>query len=333
MLGAIDVRALVDALAMAVIVTDELGHVQILNRAARQLFGYAPSEAIPSKLEVLLPDLPTPASERDASGFTSRELKARGKEGREFPVRVSIACIARSEPAGFAFTVHPLDEIDQLRARMIQISPLATFGEMASCIAHELNQPLTAIANYAHAGRWLLESKPPDLGEINDSLGEIASQALRAGAILSKLRTLIQKGEISREAVRLDEVIHELQGLILRECRLQSATLKYAVEPGLPLVIADRVQIQQVMLMLVRNAIEALDRQPHDQREISIHSTVRPDRFVEIGISDSGPGISRESHGPKLAIARSIVEAQGGTLGYRPHAPGGVCFFFYFPIA
>jgi two-component system sensor kinase FixL len=328
----LDVQALMDAVTAAVIVVDAHGGVQMLNCAASRLFGYGASEALPSKLEQLLPDVPAPSRECEVSGFASRELNARRMDGCEFPVRVSIARVANSEPAWFAYTVHALDDVDQLQARMMQMSRLATLGEMAAGMTHELNQPLTAIANYAQAGRWLLESKPPDLSEVNDSLGEISSQALRAGAIILRLRGLIQKGEIRREPVRLDEAIHELQGLILMECRLQSAKLKFAVEPGLPHVMVDRIQIQQVVLLLLRNAIEALDGQPRDQREISIHSAVRPEG-VEIAISDSGPSASRERRGPKLAMARSIVEALQGTLGYRPQTPNGACFFFYFPIA
>jgi two-component system, LuxR family, sensor kinase FixL len=343
----IDPHALLDAIAGPVLLLDARGTVQTFNRAAEQLFGYSAAEAIGSNINQFIL---INGADADSSPFwfSGRESQARKKDGAVLSVLATVEHMVNSEPPQFVCSIRPLDDVNQLHARMLHVSRLATMGEMAAGLAHELNQPLTAIANYAQAGKWLLESDPPDLAEINDTLGEITSQALRAGGIIVRLRGLIQRGEMQREQLPLDEVFNDVKGLIATECRLHSVKLHLNVDKQLPLVNADRVQIQQVLLILVRNAIEALASLPREQREIHISSRVRPEGYVELSVCDSGPGVAPEIRnrlfhpfsstkpsnvGMGLATGKAIVEAHDGTLGYRQNLPHGACFYLSVPTA
>jgi two-component system sensor kinase FixL len=344
----IDPLALLDALAAPVLLIDEAGTVQTFNRASEQLLGYSAAEAIGRNINQFILMNGTDAADSSPLRFSGREAQAQKKDGGVFSVLATIERMVNSEPAQFVCSIRTLDDVNQLHARMLHVSRLATMGEMAAGLAHELNQPLTAIANYAQAGKWLLESDPPDLGEINDTLSEITSQAMRAGGIILRLRGLIQRGEMQREQVRLDEVFQDVKGLIATECRLHSVKLHLNVDKQLPLVHADRLQIQQVLLILVRNAIEALESLPRAEREMHIRSTVRPEGYVELTVCDSGPGVAPEIRnrlfhpfsstkpgnvGMGLAIGKAIVEAHDGTLGYRQNLPHGACFYLSIPAA
>jgi two-component system, LuxR family, sensor kinase FixL len=344
----IDPIALLDALAGAVILLDERGTVRAFNRAAEQLFGYSAAEMIGHNIHQLIQS--NDADTRDTGMFriSGRESQARRKDGGVFFVLTTVERLANSEPTQFVCSIQALDDVHQIQSRMLNVSRLATMGEMAAGLAHELNQPLTAIANYAQAGKWLLETDPPNLTEIGETLGEITAQALRAGGIILRLRGLIQRGEMKRETVRLDELFEDVKGLISHECRMHSVKLNVQVDQPLPRVNVDRVQVQQVLLILVRNAIEALESLPREEREVRIRSVNRPDGSVELNVSDSGPGVppaiqdrlfhpfsstKSGSVGMGLAIGRTIVEAHKGALGYRPNMPRGASFFFYFPTA
>lgn len=220
---------------------------------------------------------------------------------------------------------------------LLQLSRLATVGEMAGAISHELNQPLTAIANYAQAGKWLLESKPPELLELADSLHEITAQAMRAAELIKRLRSLIQKGEAQRELTTLDTVINDIKGLTTSEARMHTVKLTFDTHPELPSVDVDRLRIQQVLLNLLRNAFEMQESTPREQRAVNVQTTMQADGNVEVSVSDSGSGIPSKSNNEmfhlRLSISRTIVEAHDGALGYRSKETGGAVFFFTLPAA
>jgi len=242
----------------------------------------------------------------------------------------------------------PPDELWSLLQRLTHVSRLATMGEMAAGIAHELNQPLTAIASYAQACDWLLARGSTDTAEIRDALQQITAQGLRAGEIIRRLRALVRTPDTLREPTGVNELLEELKGLALTDARVHNVRLALDLAPNLHAVVVNRVEIQQVVLNLVRNAIEALEGVPPERRDITLRTAAAPNDEVEISVTDSGPGVDSEivgrlfapfvttkaaGAGLGLAISRSIVEAHKGTLRYRPDGAGGACFVLRLPHA
>lgn len=242
----------------------------------------------------------------------------------------------------------PPDEQWTLLQKLTHVSRLATMGEMAAGIAHELNQPLTAIASYAQACDWLLARGSTDTAEIRDALHQITAQGLRAGEIIRRLRNLARTPDSQRVLTDCNSLVEELRGLALTDARVHNVRLEMNLTAELPQVQVNRIEIQQVVLNLVRNAIEALESVPPERRELILRTGAGPDETVEIAVEDSGPGVDQKivdrlfspflttkpaGAGLGLAISRSIVEAHKGTLRYRPQDAGGACFYLRLPHA
>jgi two-component system, LuxR family, sensor kinase FixL len=238
-------------------------------------------------------------------------------------------------------------EAREARERMMHVSRLATMGEMATGISHELNQPLAAIATYAQAAKRLLAAAPPATEEVSDALEQIAAQALRAGEIIRRLRTLVRRGQTQCEPTHLNTLIEELGTLTRADARLHDIRVTLELAPDLPLVDVDPIQIQQVLLNLVRNAEQALEGCGPREREIVISTRLLPTGELEVRVRDSGPGVAPgileslfqpfattkvEGTGLGLAISRSIIEAHKGKLEYAPESPRGASFAFQLPV-
>jgi two-component system sensor kinase FixL len=225
--------------------------------------------------------------------------------------------------------------------RLLQASRLATIGEMAAGVGHELNQPLTAIANYAQACDRLLSRPAPSMDDIRTAVREIADQAVRAGDILRRVRGLTQSRPIRRERADLNTVVEAIRDLILADARVHRARVQFDLEARLPQVSIDTAQIQHAILNLVRNALEAPAEPGAAARELTLRTALIPDGYAEIAVLDNGPGVlpqaleqmfhpffSTKSAGAGLglAISSTLVRAHGGTLTYRPNTPAGACF-------
>jgi len=234
-----------------------------------------------------------------------------------------------------------------LHGRMLQVSRLATIGEMAAGVAHELNQPLTAIANYAQACERLLGRPDADLESVRGALCEIAAQAVRAGDILHRLRSLARTQSMRREHAEVNAMVEDIRDLILADGRVHRARIQFELAERLPLVSMDTAQIQHVILNLVRNGLEAPAEAGAEERELTLRTSAAPDGDVEIAILDNGVGLSPEATerlfdpffstkpegtGLGLAISNTIVRAHGGSLGYRPNTPRGACFYIRLPV-
>jgi C4-dicarboxylate-specific signal transduction histidine kinase len=231
--------------------------------------------------------------------------------------------------------------------RMNNVARLATMGEMAAGISHELNQPLAAIANYAQACTRLLRAPAPDQAEIGGALVQIAGQALRAGEIIRRIRSLVRNEDVRRESQDINELIREVHTLLATDARVHDGTLALDLAQGLPHVIVDGVQIQQVLMNLVHNAFEA-QGPIHDGSafEVRIATRLSDTNDVEVSVSDLGPGLVDDVEqrifepffttkptgtGLGLAISRSIIKAHDARLGYRANEPRGACFYFVLP--
>lgn len=237
-------------------------------------------------------------------------------------------------------------EVRESRERMMHVARLATMGEMASGISHELNQPLSAITTYAQAASRLLSMPAPELPDVQGALKQIASQALRAGDIIRRLRGFVRTRQTEREIAKINEVIEELGPLTRADARSSDVRVEFSLADDLPLVTMDRIQIQQVVLILLRNAIDVLQGEPPEVREVVIRTGTNGLGDLQITVADSGPGVSPEivqqlfmpfvttkdnGTGLGLAISRSIVEAHRGRLEYRANEPHGAVFVVTLP--
>jgi two-component system sensor kinase FixL len=233
----------------------------------------------------------------------------------------------------------------ELQARMLHVSRLATIGEMAAGIAHELNQPLTAVANYAQACERLLARPPADLEECRQALREITTQAVRASDIMRRLQTLARSQEMNRSSMDLDSLVRPIMGLVNSDARAHGISCSLKLAPELPTVTVDPVQMQHVILNLVRNGIEALES-TKGPRDLVISAARAGVGEVEITVSDTGPGLDQaaadrvfdpffstreNATGLGLPISNTIAKAHGGSLGYRPNTPNGAVFFVRLP--
>jgi len=237
-------------------------------------------------------------------------------------------------------------ELGVLHGRLLRVSRLATIGEITAGVAHELNQPLTAVANYAQACERLLARGGPDPEALREALREITSQAVRAGEILRRLRSLAANFTVKRAWTDVNTAIAEALELTRADSRARGVRLTLELGADVPPAFIDRNQIQHAVVNLVRNAIEAFDGSDREAREVVVRSRRVDEGTLELSVSDNGPGLTPEARkrmfdphfttkesgtGLGLPISHTIVRAHGGELGARPSEAGGACFYVRLP--
>lgn len=238
------------------------------------------------------------------------------------------------------------DEARQMQDRIAHFGRISTMGEMAAGIAHEVNQPLTAIATYAQACQRLIASEEWSREEIAQALEHIGAQALRAGEVIRRLRSFVRNREVRREQVDANRLLEDVLTLAQTDARHHGVRVILEPSPRTLLVQADTVQIQQVVLNLVRNSIDAMLEVPEARREIVLRAQLDSEHDVEFMVADRGMGLDEAriaelfnpffttkpgGTGLGLSISRSIVRAHGGKLWCSPNPGGGACFFFSLP--
>jgi len=281
-----------------------------------------------------------------------RVVVGQRRDGSTFPMELAVGEMQVRDQLFFTGFIRDLTErqqtevrLQELQAELVHMSRLTAMGEMASALAHELNQPLSAIANYMKGSRRLLESSSDQTTSlVRDAMDKAADQALRAGEIIRRLRDFVARGESERRVEDVKKLVEEASALALVGAKDKGVRIRFAFAPRLDFVLADKVQIQQVLLNLIRNAIEAMENEPI--RELVIATSPAQDRMAEIRVSDTGPGIAPEisaqlfqpfvttkSHGMGvgLSISRTIIEAHGGSIVQRPNPGGGTVFSFTLP--
>jgi two-component system, LuxR family, sensor kinase FixL len=238
------------------------------------------------------------------------------------------------------------EETRQAQEKLTHVARLSTMGEMATGLAHEINQPLTAIATYAQAGLRMMNSPGgADPEDLNEAMKQITNQALRAGEVIKRLRAFVKNRATRTETLDLNRLIEDVQVLAESDARVNDMRLTLDLAPTVPPVSADPVQIQQVLLNLIRNAIDALNEAPGAPREIVVRTRNATDA-VEVAVIDRGPGIPAKvadnlfnpffttkatGTGLGLAISRSIIRAHQGKLAHQPTPGGGTTFYFTLP--
>jgi C4-dicarboxylate-specific signal transduction histidine kinase len=233
-----------------------------------------------------------------------------------------------------------------LHGRLLNVSRMATIGEMAAGVAHELNQPLTAIANYAQACDRLLAQPLADPSDVREALRQITAQTARAADIIRRLRTLARSHQVERASVSANALVNELHELIQTDAHVHGVQLSLDLAANLPEVVVDSGQIQQVILNFVRNSLDAFALRPVGKPQLVIRTFLTAHQEVEFAVIDNGPGLSPEAMprlfdpffstkengtGLGLAISHTIARGHGGSVGYRPNQPSGACFYIVLP--
>ena len=354
-------RSILDTVPDAMVVIDKVGRIMSFSKAAERLFGYAESELIGENVSTLMP---SPDRERH-DGYLKRYLDtgekriigigrlvtARRRDGSTFPMELSIGEAQIAAQRVFTGFIRDLTErqeyekrLHNLQDELAHVSRVTAMGTLATSIAHELNQPLTAIANYVEtASAMLADPAPETIAMIREALDECATESIRAGQIVRRLRDYISRGESHRQVVPLARLVTEASALAFVNSGSQS--LEFDVRIGAEdRVLVDRVQIQQVLLNLIRNAMEAM----HQTRfgRLTIVALRREPGFIEVIVSDSGPGLSPEvaerlfepfvttkstGMGVGLSICRTIIEAHEGRIWADGSPMGGTSFHFTLP--
>lgn len=353
------VNSILQTVPDAMIVITEQGVIQSFSSAAERLFGYAADEVIGSNVKRLMPN----PYRVEHDGYLNRYLRtgekriigigrivvAERKDGSTFPIELAVGEMNSAGKRFFTGFIRDLSERQQTEARLqelqselIHISRLSAMGEMASALAHELNQPLSAIANYMMGSRRLLEGQTDDTARmVREAMDKAAEQSLRAGQIIRRLRDFVARGESDKRVESLKKLVEEAGALALVGAKEHGVRVTFRLDPSIDRVIADRVQIQQVILNLIRNAIEAMEGLP--RRELEISTETAADHMVAISVADTGTGLATEvleklfepfvstkaqGMGVGLSISRTIIEAHGGTITAQPNNGGGTVFRF-----
>jgi two-component system sensor kinase FixL len=355
-------KSILETVPDAMIVIDDRGLLQSFSTAAERLFGYAADEVLGKNIRMLMPspyrenhdgylERYYRTGERRIIGI-GRVVVGERKDGSTFPMELSVGEMNSSRKRFFTGFIRDLTErqrtearLQELQTELVHISRLTAMGEMASALAHELNQPLSAIANYMKGSRRLIENRSDeDSIIIRDAMDKAAEQSLRAGQIIRRLRDFVARGESERRIESINKLIEEASALALVGAKEHGVRVRFRIDPVADLVLVDKVQVQQVLLNLIRNAIEAMEEAP--RRELTIGSRAPDNGMVEIEVADSGAGIAPEiaeqlfqpfvttkpyGMGVGLSISRSIIESHGGRILVAANPEGGTIFRFTIP--
>jgi two-component system sensor kinase FixL len=357
-------RAILETSPDGLITIDEDGIIQSFNPAAERMFGYQAIEVIVRNVSCLMPAPYREEHDRYLERFRrtgekriigiGREVLGQRSDGTIFPLELAVGEVmaaGRRLFAGFVKDVSARQQSEQrlqeLQSELVHVARLSAMGEMASALAHELNQPLTAIINYAQTARGVVERRPGERnGGLVSLLKKTVEQADRAGQIIRRLRQFIAKGETDRALEDINAVVEEASALALVGTKGKGIAARRMLGDGLPPVLLDKIQIHQVITNLVRNSVDALEGV--QRREIVISTRQAGQDSIEITVADTGPGLAPEladrlfqpfvttkptGLGIGLSICRSIVDAHGGRLFASDNPGGGMIFHVYLPTA
>ena len=351
-------RSILETIPDAMIVIDEDGLMRDFSHAAERLFGWTPDEVIGKNVRMLMPSPYREAhdgylqryyrtGERRIIGI-GRVVVGERKDGSTFPMELAVGEVPVTEGRFFTGFIRDLTErqhtetrLQELQSELVHVSRLTALGEMASALAHELNQPLSAIANYLKGSKMLLDREVVPHERVAEAVDRAANEALRAGEIIRRLRDFVSRGETERRIESLPKLIEEASALALVGAKEHGVRVRFDFDPDVEFVLADKVQIQQVALNLIRNAVDAMLES--DQRNLTVTVVPSDNDMALVSVADTGPGVSddvasqlfqpfittkRSGMGVGLSISRTIVEAHGGRIWVEANEGGGAVFRF-----
>jgi two-component system, LuxR family, sensor kinase FixL len=368
--GDLLLRTIIETSPDGIITIDAMGKVESMNPAAEKLFGYSADEVRGQNVKMLMPE----PFQSEHDGYLARyketgekriigigrEVSARRKDGTVFPMELAVGEMevdGHKKYAGFIRDIslrrHAEDKLafsegrlKELQAEFVHVSRLSAMGEMAATLAHELNQPLAAMMNYVQASRRLLASFALEEGNrLNELMTKAVEQANRAGEIIRRLRSFVAQGDTERNLDDIGDVVEEACALALVGAHSDGIDTIINLAPNLSEAMMDRIQIQQVMVNLIRNSLDATLAQ--ENRSIAIGTLPGDDETVIAYVSDNGPGLApdiaerlfqpfnsskEDGMGIGLSISRTIIEQHGGRIWATPNETDGVTFSFALPV-
>jgi two-component system sensor kinase FixL len=352
-------QSILDTVPDAMVVIDDHAIIQSFSAAAQTLFGWTSAETVGCNVRMLMSEPDRRAHDAYLEAFertgqrrtfpSPRIITAQRKDGSEFVVELFVGEAWSARHRLFTCFVRDLTErlsaearLQELQADLLHASRVSAMGEMASGLAHELNQPLSAVANYLRAARRILGARDAlEHPRLAVALDKAADQALRAGDVIRGMRDFMNRGEAEMGPENLSLLVEEASALAMVGAKLRAVRLSTQLDPDCDRVLANRLQAEQVLINLMRNALEAMAEVA--RRELTITSAPGDDGLVVVRVSDTGRGLSEERRrtlfqpfmsakatgmGVGLSICRRIVTAHGGTIWAEANPGGGTTFAF-----
>ena len=357
--------ALMDAAVDAIIVIDDHGYIRRFSRAAQKMFGFSQEEVQGRNVSMLMPEPHRHAHDQYLERYRQTRVPAIIGAGREtwgmksngvvFPIQLSVGEIKGSEAGSYYVGIirdlteqkSSEEQVHQLEDQLLHADRMVILGELTAGIAHEINQPLTAIAAYADAGKTLVaRGSEVDLHDIKDIYERIAAQSRRAGEVVQRMRKLVRTGTLSKARHDLNQVIQNILLLFEYEINKSKVDLQFFPEETLQLMYLDEIQVQQIIVNLVKNSLDSIysTEQPDGQIKVRVE---RLGKEVAVSVLDNGPGVPANLQkrlfesffttkpkgvGLGLSICKSIAAAHGGSLSFFSPPEGGSCFVLKLPL-
>jgi two-component system sensor kinase FixL len=365
--GAVQLDPVLDAMIESMIIIDAKGIIERINKATTDMFGYTSEELLGKNISLLM----TGADQTHHGEYLDRyhktgtkniigkgrEVQAQHKNGTLFPAGIAVGEVRTGDTVRFVGLIRDLttqrhieDKALRQREEMVNVSRLSMMGEMAAAMAHELNQPLAAIATYAAASIRMLDQSDVNIASIKEVLKKIEDQAHRAGDVIQRTRAFTRSSDSIHADTTLNEVAMQIRSLAELDTNANNIHLQWNIPTDLPSITADSVQIQQVILNLIRNAVDAMQDTDPDRRNITVRAKLTAPHQIRLEVRDEGSGVSESAAkeifnaffttkssgmGMGLAICRTIIRSHGGELGFRNNDQGaadkGATFFFTIP--
>ncbi|WP_084909539.1 PAS domain-containing sensor histidine kinase [Burkholderia ubonensis] len=343
-------RDALERVPVAIVGFNERDEIVFANEKARALFGYHGDALTGASGRMLFPDchasvecnVPPPVQ-------SMQSVVARRSDGAEFPAEVTTSeCCVDGAPIRLAVVVDRSDRVELQRNRqeLAHLTRISALGELAGSLAHELNQPLTAILSNAQAAQHFLDADPINLAEVRETLKDIVADNCRAGEIIRKMRALVRKGDVDLQPLDVGGVVRDVVLLVHSDAILRRIRTTFDIEDALPSVRGDRVQLQQVVLNLLLNGFDAVHDGPAADRVVTVRVWAEPEGAVRICVCDRGRGLTVDQFdrifkpfftskphglGLGLSISRTIVAAHGGRLWAENNADRGASFHVALP--